>query len=530
MQTKDVEKQEKMKQKSDQPSTPESNGFATTASATENVKALQKALDGGGLVEIKTPGVYDLNDTIFLGSNTKLLCAPGVVFRKMASYCNVITNKGALTKKYDENITVEGLEISINGFEAEPTLVYGLRAQVGFHYVKNLTIKNFTCVDGCSYQYLMYIVTWERLRIEHVRLAGSKDGLKLNNGHDAIISDLDLTTYDDGMSICGTDYATTVVEVGDVYNVRYSNVTDHQYKNIFGRGCLIYTGSWADFTLGNEYRMSDFCLHEGRLYQCVNELDVVSTGETSPTHSEGIVTADDGVSWRYIQDADFHHTDVYNISFDNCTFEKAGNVVTPWIETSNYQRNYYPGTEHLSGTWGVSINNCRFNSKGRQLLLCAIGNLKDLTISNCVLDDLVALIRLNTSSSNTKMEVSVTGCVFKNMSGRFRFIAAHAAERVDDWSFPFSDEGDAGYIPDSSNSSNELSKADSTILLNCHMSGNSYSNSSFKNMLRDGAKIRMINMDLPFDTLEDLSPEKGDVCRTVDALMVFNGETWRDII
>ena len=40
------------------------------------------------------------------------------------------------------------------------------------------------------------------------------------------------------------------MEVGGVYKVRRSNVTDHQHKNIFGRTCLIYTGSWADYRQG----------------------------------------------------------------------------------------------------------------------------------------------------------------------------------------------------------------------------------------------------------------------------------------
>ena len=88
----------------------------------------------------------------------------------------------------------------------------------------------------------------------------------MSNGHDVTIRNLDLTTYDDGLSLCGTGYPSIIMEVGDVYNVRCSNVTDHQYKNISGRTCLIYTGSWADYRKGNKYGSGDLCLNEGNLY------------------------------------------------------------------------------------------------------------------------------------------------------------------------------------------------------------------------------------------------------------------------
>jgi len=125
------------------PKNPASYGFSPQADAGTNIAALQGALDGGGLVIVDTPGVYDLNNTMFLDSDTLLICAPGVVFRKTAPYCNVLFTRGALTKEYNENITIDGVEKPVNSQEAPPTLVHGLRAQLGFFYVKGLTIRNF---------------------------------------------------------------------------------------------------------------------------------------------------------------------------------------------------------------------------------------------------------------------------------------------------------------------------------------------------------------------------------------------------
>lgn len=399
---------------------PSTDGFSPSASADVNVAALQKALDGGGRVIIDVPGVYDLNATLLLDSDTHLLCVPGVVFRKTAPYCNVFVNRGAITKQYNENITIEGLEISVNGQEATPTLVYGLRAQLGFFYVKNLTLRNLTCLDGKEYQYLIYIVTWSNLRIENVRLAGDKDGIKLNNGHNALIENLDLTTYDDGTSLCGTDYPSTLMEVGDVYNVIYRNVIDRQYKNIFGRTCLIYTGSWADFADGNEYGSGDFCLHRGRLYQVTNNAGFLAVASRPPVHESGIVTADDKIAWRFIQPCGFYQTNVYNVTFDNCTFEKSGNIIANFItpdwyyrNIQGFHRNFYPGTEHNSTSWNFSINQCKIAGTDPQVLVNLMGNMRDVSFNGCTLTNpRSALVSIDRDSVNAQLAVSIHNCTF----------------------------------------------------------------------------------------------------------------------
>ncbi|MCC6424035.1 MAG: hypothetical protein IT447_11200 [Phycisphaerales bacterium] len=399
---------------------PSEFGFSPSADAAVNVAALQRALDGGGRVIIDVPGVYDLNATIMLDSDTQLLCAPGVVFRKVASYCNVLINRGALTKQYNRNITIDGLEISVNNFEAFPTLVYGLRAQLGFFYVKNLTLRNFTCLDGKENQYLIYIVTWSNLRIENVKLAGDKDGIKLNNGHNALIENLDLTTYDDGTSLCGTDYASTLLEAGDVYNVTYRNVIDRQYKNIFGRTCLIYTGSWADYADGNEYGAGDFCLHRGRLYQSTNEANFVALATRPPVHESGIVTGEDKIAWRFVQLCDFYQTNVYNITFENCTFEKSGNIIASFIVPAWYyknicgiHRNFYPGTEPNSTSWNISINNCRLAGVNPQVLVNLMGNMRDVSINGCAITNpRSTLINIDHDSANRELIASIHNCAF----------------------------------------------------------------------------------------------------------------------
>jgi hypothetical protein len=506
---------------------PESLGFSPSASASMNVSALQATLDGGGVIVIDTPGIYDLNDTIMLDSNTKLICAPGVVFRKVATYCNVLINRGALTKTYNENITIDGLEISVNGQEAMPTLVYGLRAQLGFFYIKNLTIRNFVCTDGKEHQYLIYIVTWSNLLIENMRLAGDKDGIKLNNGHDAIIHNLDLTTYDDGTSLCGTDYPSTLLEVGDVYNICYSNVTDHQYKNIFGRTCLIYTGSWSDYRNGNKYGSGDFCLNEGKLYQSVNNGGFFADGSSPPVHTNGIVTAADNLSWRYIQPCDFYQTNVYNVTFDNCIFEKSGNIIANWTTPkwlyegeSHVHRPFYPGTEKNSNSWGISVTNCRITATEPQILVNLMGNMKDVTINGCFFNNPKStVINVDEDSVNEELIATINGCTFLETGIPSRTIT----------------DSDISELPDHQNCPilrRDIAEAGNLIVVNnggkvhCNASGNSYRGDGFECAVSNGSELRFGSMDLPLKNRNILKPQIGDTCRGIDGLYLYKESGW----
>lgn len=502
-------------------------GFSPEAGADQNVTALQEALNGGGIVSVARPGVYDLNNTVFLDSDTRLTCAPGVIFRKAAPYCNVLVNRGALTKEYNENITVEGLELSVNGQEAMPTLVYGLRAQMGFFYVKNLTIRNFTCADGGPRQYLFYIVTWSNLLVENVRLVGDKDGIKLNNGHDAIIRNLDLTTYDDGTSLCGTDYPTTLLEVGDVYNVCYSNVTDHQYKNIFGRTCLILPGSWANYRKGNEYGAGDFCLHEGRLYQSVNNAGFKAVAVAAPIHGSGVGIGADNIAWRFIQPCEFHRTNVYNVTFDNCIFEKSGNLIVSWGLPEWYYRQYdcihrpfYPGTERDSSVWGISLRNCRVTGAGPQVLVNVMGNMKDVSMEGCFFNNSrCTVINVDQDSCNEELIATLNGCTFLEI-GRKPEVGA-------DTDLP--DYEGCPILRRDIDDTGKLVVARNGGAVHCHAAGNSYRGPAFECGVSKGSRLRFSSMDMPLKNLTVLSPRIGDTCRAPDGLYVYTAAGWKNL-
>ena len=153
--------------------------------------------------------------------------------------------------------------------------------------------------------------------------------------------------------------------------------------------------------------------------------------------------------------------------------------------------------------------------------------MKDVIISNCVLDNTEAVIRLNSSSFNKEFNASITGCTFKNISDPL--IAVHGSDRVVDWAMPFTKPDMPGYIDDNETSTNDvaiISREDVPMRVNCHLAGNSYSNATFRNIVLDGAKLRIINTDLPFETLENLSPKKGDMCRHIDGLFIYTSNGW----
>ena len=160
-------------------------GFSPTNTGVENAKALQEALDCGGTVTVSRPGIYKIARTIFIGSHTSLDFGNGVFLEKVTEpvpFTQVLLNKGALTRTYDHHITVDGLQLIVNGVDDASGPIVGLRGQVAFFYVKNLRISHFRCVDLGRSQYCLQVCAFEDAVIEDVVVKGWKDGVHLGWG------------------------------------------------------------------------------------------------------------------------------------------------------------------------------------------------------------------------------------------------------------------------------------------------------------------------------------------------------------
>jgi hypothetical protein len=104
-------------------------GFSPDAMGVQNTRALQRAVDRTGTIMVSRPGIYSVAGTVYLGSNTSLVFGNNVFIRKVAEpnpFTHVLLNKGALTKTYDEHITVSGLQLIVNGIDVRKWLVDGL--------------------------------------------------------------------------------------------------------------------------------------------------------------------------------------------------------------------------------------------------------------------------------------------------------------------------------------------------------------------------------------------------------------------
>jgi hypothetical protein len=483
-------------------------GFLPTASATVNTVALQACLYGGNCVVYINTGTYEVNDTIFIDSNTTIICEPGVILKKVASYTQVFMNRGALTKTYNENITIDGLEIMVNGFSPYSTLVIGLRAHMGFYYIKNLIIRNFTCKDGDTGIGMILLVRWENAFFDNIKITAEKDGINLGPGHDAIINNYICETYDDANGLKTIDYPTACVEIGDIYNVRYVNCVDRTPLGQVEAGyfCRAMTASWDDWTSGFTYQTGDLCLNAGHLYQNHNANSFSGVGTVAPVHHSGVVTGADGVTWRYRQDCTFYHTHIYNIIFDAIIKTKNRPLLSVECEDdTTYLRSPYPGTEGTSSAYNISITNCKVKYDPTLSIpfIYSHGNLKDLLMSNNTIDGAGSLFadinQALTPAFNSTVLLSWSGNIFKNMT------AANAAR----------------FLYDRHNQE----------IVTLVTSGNIYENCDFITSLID-ATLRMIGNDLPLingHLASVTASVVGDICRDVNGLWCWNGATWNEL-
>ncbi|MBR5924886.1 MAG: hypothetical protein IKZ60_05430, partial [Bacteroidales bacterium] len=133
-------------------------GFLPENDALTNSEAFQKCLEGGGHIKVRKPGEYKLCRTILLDSNTYLEFADGAILSRAADSAGtaarfILLNRGALTREYNANIFIKGLNIRTNGIDSRhaaaldiPTIV-GMCCQTGFFYVRNLLLDGYTLLD-----------------------------------------------------------------------------------------------------------------------------------------------------------------------------------------------------------------------------------------------------------------------------------------------------------------------------------------------------------------------------------------------
>ena len=323
-------------------------GFSPVASGVENTKALQRAVDQEGTIVVGRPGIYPVAGTVYLGSHTSLIFGDGVCLKKVAEqgpFSHVLLNKGALTRTYDEGITVDGLQIMVNGVDARMFKeAYGLHGQLAFFYVKDLVVRHFRCLDLGRAQYGIQVCTFEDLLIDDVIIKGLKDGVHLGCGRRFTIRHGVFQTGDDAVALNAHDYAVGNPELGWIADGVVEDCHDlADAGKPIGYFCRILAGAWMDWRPGMEVQQSDTVVSDGRLYRVQAKPDgTIYKSLSQQQHVSGSQVLD-GINWGVVQTNVTYTAGVRNVVFRDIFLEKPRTAFSIHFDTGRSSRSYYPG-------------------------------------------------------------------------------------------------------------------------------------------------------------------------------------------
>lgn len=317
-------------------------------SGAENRQILQELLDQGGTVRIEKPGTYEIEDTVYIKSNTHLILGAGVVLKRAASGVGsfFLINRGAFTGEWDSNITIEGLHLITNGVEArENAAVYGLTGEVSLFRVKQLRIFDFTCMDLPRLSYGLHICTFEDIVLERLQIEGRKDAVHLGTGKRFVIRHGMFRTFDDPIALNAHDYAVANPQMGWIEDGLIEDCYDLEDKDTTGYFCRILAGSWVDWYEGMKIQNSDTVVSGGRLYRAFQKPDgVLYKSVTRPTHKEGMCTLD-GINWVMVQENAVYNCGCRNLHFKDIYLQKEREVaLSIHFDNDKYSRSVYPGS------------------------------------------------------------------------------------------------------------------------------------------------------------------------------------------
>jgi len=321
-------------------------GFAPDAPAATNAAALQRALDGGKrTVQVTRPGVYGLDRTVWLDSDTRLVFTPGAVLQKQAAYVHVLANRGLASWTWDTNIVVEGASIDVNAFSSghnENSPMFGNRGQVAFCRIRDLTVRNFTLLNLVGAQFGLQLAAFENVVLDGFEIRGKKDGVHINAGRKFVIRNGTLETGDDGVALNASDWVSATPVLGSIEDGLIENVTDdgHGHCN-FSR---ILTGAWTDWHAGMRLQRGDTVRCGQSLYRVAMPLgtnEYVSL--EAPAHTRGVWADKSGLKFWFMQDNGLLSANIRNVTFRNIYLRSQRNgFLADWETRSEWNRSMYP--------------------------------------------------------------------------------------------------------------------------------------------------------------------------------------------
>jgi hypothetical protein len=399
-------------------------GFSPAATGLENATALQKAADMAGTIIVSQPGTYKVAAPIHLGSNTHLTFSKGVFLKKVDEqglFAQLLINKGALTRTYDENIAIEGLHIIVNGIDNCSDMVLGLRGQLGLSYVKDLRIKGFRCFDLTGAQYGMQVSRFEDVIIEDVIIKGQKDGIHLGPGKRFTIRDGVFQTFDDAIALNGQDYSTSNPELGWIEDGVIENCYDLNQETTVGYFCRMLAGGWIDWKKGMKVQQSDAVVSNGKIYRVRMPPDETLYESTTRPDFESGTRILDGITWVMTQETISYTGGVRNVVFRDIQLEKPRIPFSIEFNMGKFNRSWFPGAE-VPMQEHILLDNVRVMHDKEIPLVQVTSPVNMITIANSRLrsiglqfhgqDTFEDYMKDHAVPDYSKTTVHVHGCVF----------------------------------------------------------------------------------------------------------------------
>jgi len=391
-------------------------GFSPAETGINNTLKLQEAIDHGGTIVVAKPGIYKIAGTVYIGDNTAIKFGNGVILQKSAElggFSHIFLNKGAVTKTYNHDITIQGLTIKVNRVEKWMDRIYGLRGQVSFFYVKNLIIRNFRCEDVGQAQFCLQVCTFQDLLIDSVFIKGKKDGIHLGKGRRFKISNAIFETGDDAIALAAGDWVTGNPESGDIEDGIIENCCDNKADIIEGAFAKLVTSAWVSWKPGLDVRHGDAVVSNGKIYRVLANIDGRSYNSvTQPIFESGKMELD-GIQWLLTQNDTIHTAVVRGVLFKNIVLKSARVPFQLLCYDNNFSHSYYPGAP-TPATGEIILDKVCFLNNNKQALAVISSPCNKFTIKNSVINSGIRFTSVRDLHSYPPTSLSFINCTFSS--------------------------------------------------------------------------------------------------------------------
>ncbi len=385
-------------------------GFLPDNPGKANREALARAIESAEYVFADKAGIYDISGTVCIPSDTHIEFGEGVTLRRVPVEDrnlegNLFINEGAYEGGYNENISVKGAHIIVNGVEsaaASPdskNVITGLRGHIAFLYIKNLLLEDIEITDLMEKDYAIQISDFENAEVRHIHLEGLKDGIHFGPGRGFTVRDGVFRTYDDAIALNCADYSVSNPNFGTISDGIIENCTElagYKTEAFFIR---ILVGTARLWQKGMTVYHSDAVLTEKGMYRVVMKPDNTPyVSITRPDFEKGYCELD-GIMW--VRTHLGHDSDKIpltagcrNIVCRNITIEpERRRGVYIYTSFDEYLRSYYRGSE-IPVVESISFDNVKLLSSVEHFIAVNT-KVSNLTVTNSTVDETDILFEKN---------------------------------------------------------------------------------------------------------------------------------------